>query len=167
MLKLKKVYFSEQMSEETNAFTADVYFRGKKVGYAKNDGCGGDTYTHAYEGMQKLLQEASDYADTLPEIKTNFTNKDGSKFAFDSDLEAQVNELFGQWLEKKELTKNSNKGVIYEMPDGKRPIIYWQGWSIAKMKKLPQGRLMIQGALNKVKAKGGKVLNTNLQGFNF
>jgi len=37
-VELKNVKFSEHMSEETNAFTADVYVDGKKCGYAKNDG---------------------------------------------------------------------------------------------------------------------------------
>lgn len=47
-LELKKVTFSEALSEETNAFTADVYLDGKLVATAKNTGQGGDTDIHAY-----------------------------------------------------------------------------------------------------------------------
>lgn len=41
VVSMKKVVVHEDMSEETLCFTADVYFNGKKVGVAKNNGCGG------------------------------------------------------------------------------------------------------------------------------
>lgn len=43
-IELKNFQFFERMSEETNAFVADVYVNGVKVAYAKNDGRGGETY---------------------------------------------------------------------------------------------------------------------------
>ena len=47
-LQLKNVHFSERLSQETNAFAADVFFNGKKVGYAENSGHGGCTNVGAY-----------------------------------------------------------------------------------------------------------------------
>lgn len=41
VVSLKKLNVHEDMSEETLCFSADVYFNGKKVGVAKNDGRGG------------------------------------------------------------------------------------------------------------------------------
>ncbi|MCK7559358.1 hypothetical protein MKQ70_32085 [Chitinophaga sedimenti] len=41
VLKGLRVY--EEMSEETNAFSADLWIEGKKVAKAKNDGRGGMT----------------------------------------------------------------------------------------------------------------------------
>lgn len=40
---LKKVKFHEDMSDETNCFSADVWADGKKVAFARNEGRGGDT----------------------------------------------------------------------------------------------------------------------------
>jgi len=165
-LQLKKVHFSEQLSEETNAFTADIWFRGKKVGYAKNSGRGGCTDIHSYDLGREALQEAEAYAKTLPEIV--YEGRGGlDGFSIDSDLEAQVDEMFTTWLEKKEITKYSNKGIFYEDSVGRRSTISWKSHSIAQLKKHPQGRVTIQNALDKVVAKGGKVLNTNLQGYKF
>ena len=51
-IELKNIKFFEAMSEETNAFVADVYVNKVKVAYAKNDGHGGCTFYHAYEGKR-------------------------------------------------------------------------------------------------------------------
>ena len=42
-IELKKISFSERMSDETNCFIADLYINGKKVGECNNDGRGGCT----------------------------------------------------------------------------------------------------------------------------
>ena len=96
-LQLKNVYFSEQLSEETNAFTADIYYKGKKVAYAKNDGQGGATCINSY-GNYSTLKEVEGYAKTLPDIVTDFKKKDGTPFVIKADLETYVDELFTQWL---------------------------------------------------------------------
>lgn len=41
VVELRKVKYSASLSEETSAFTAELYFDGKKVGYASNHGTGG------------------------------------------------------------------------------------------------------------------------------
>lgn len=46
LVELRKVKYSASLSEETNAFTADLYFDGKKVGYASNHGTGGPNDVH-------------------------------------------------------------------------------------------------------------------------
>lgn len=45
-VELKKVQFSERMSEETYCFSADIYFNGKNIGYCENRGHGGSTDVH-------------------------------------------------------------------------------------------------------------------------
>ena len=37
-IELKNIKIAEHLSEETTAFTADIFVNGKKVGYARNDG---------------------------------------------------------------------------------------------------------------------------------
>lgn len=166
-LQLKRVSFSERLSQETNAFAADLWFKGKKVGYVENDGHGGCTNVQPY-GLETMeaFKQAEAYAQTLPEIV--YEGRGGLKgFSIDSNLESQANELFTAWLENKELTKNSNKGIYFEATDGRRSIVSWKSHTISKLKKHPQGRVTIQNALDKVVAKGGKVLNTNLAGYKF
>lgn len=60
-IELKNIKFSEALSEETNAFVADVYVNEQKVAYAKNDGHGGCTFYHAYEGMRELVEQAEQF----------------------------------------------------------------------------------------------------------
>ncbi len=45
-VELRKVKYSAALSEETAAFTADVYVDGKKVGTASNHGTGGSNDIH-------------------------------------------------------------------------------------------------------------------------
>lgn len=160
-LQLKNVYFSEQLSEETNAFTADIWFRGKKVGYAKNDGNGGCTGINAYPKQRENFNLAVEYAKSLEPIE--YEGRAGLKgFTLDSNLEAQVNRLFENWLDKKELQKQQRKGIFYQKPDGTKATTYWKGWSIKKMLEHPQGKATIRGTVAKLRVEGNKILNTNL-----
>tara|TARA_R110000851_G_scaffold196444_3_gene347428 strand:- start:19223 stop:19729 length:507 start_codon:yes stop_codon:yes gene_type:complete len=166
-LQLKKVYFSEHMSEETNAFTADIYFNNKKIAYVKNDGHGGCNNIQMYEGQRSQMYEAEVYAKTLPSIDTGLTKGVGGEpYIIESDLDVQVDEMFNAWLEKKTITKESNKGIYHIKKDGKKYLRTWN-ISIAKMKNHPQGPSYIQTALDKIVSEGGTILNTNLQGFKF
>ena len=160
-LQLKRVSFSERLSQETNAFAADLWFRGKKVGYAENDGHGGCTNVQPYPETREQFQEAATYAKTLPEIV--YEGRGGLKgFSIDSNLENQVDELFTQWLEAKEAKANSNKGIYYEQPNGVRMISKWKGFTIAKLKKHPQGMAIIRKAVLELQSEGNTILNTNL-----
>jgi hypothetical protein len=42
-IKLKNIHVDHRLSEETNAFTADLFINGKNVGTAMNSGQGGMT----------------------------------------------------------------------------------------------------------------------------
>lgn len=100
LLELKNVHFSERLSQETNAFAADIFFNGKKVGYAENDGYGGCTNINCYPKSRDEFNKACEYAKSLPEIV--YEGRGGLKgFSIESNIENQVDELFTQWLEKK------------------------------------------------------------------
>ena len=45
-IELKRFSYNARLSEETNAFAADIWVDGKNVGFAKNDGHGGNTMVH-------------------------------------------------------------------------------------------------------------------------
>lgn len=57
-LQLKKLKVSASLSEETLAFTADVYLDGRLVGRAKNDGGGGMVLFHATESTAAAACQA-------------------------------------------------------------------------------------------------------------
>jgi hypothetical protein len=161
-IQLKNVYFSERLSEETNAFTADVWYKGKKVGYAKNDGHGGCTYIHSYGNENhELFKEAMKYAESLPDIVYE-ARGNMEEFTMKSNLENVVDRLFDTWLEKKEIQKQSRKGIFYEQPNGQRATTYWKGWTIKKLLETPQGRAHVKNAINRLQKEGNTILNTNL-----
>lgn len=117
-LELKKVSFSEALSQETNAFTADVYIDGVKRATAENDGHGGNTNVSAYakprqspEGDAAYLKERNAnrvftdqyeaWAKQQPPIETNLKVEGGANFSYAHSLEADVDLLLEQWLKEK------------------------------------------------------------------
>jgi len=162
-LQLKNVHFSERLSQETNAFAADIFYNGKKIGYAENNGHGGCTNVGCYPESRDEFKEAAQYAKDLPKIV--YEGSRGMKgFELDSNLEAQVDHLFENWLEQKEITKTSNKGLYYEQPDGQRYVATWKGHTIAKLKKNPNGIEAIKIRAKKLQLEGNIILNNNLEG---
>lgn len=107
-LTLKKVQYSASLSEETSAFTADVYFDGKRLASASNRGCGGPTNIDAYPGQYERLQEAEDYAKTFPNIGTIY----GEPYDFGMhSVESIVDDLLGDHLTEKDLKRLLKKTV--------------------------------------------------------
>ena len=154
-LELKKVSHSASLSEETAAFTADLWFDGKKVAFCRNDGRGGSTYVDHYEGMKETLKEVYEYAKSLPSIVSHGTE-------LEMDLDFKLGLMIDEYLTNKEQKKNFNKGIVYEESSGNIKIISWKGYSISKLKKHPQGFVVIEQTVSNLKSKGYNVLNTNI-----
>jgi hypothetical protein len=155
-ISLKKVRFSEALSEETNAFTADVYLDGKKFGYAKNTGQGGCTDVHFYPGKKELFEEAVAYTKTLPQIKP-----EGYDFELDPTMENIVDELFVDWLEMKQLKKHMTSGIVFKDKNGTIQVLKFTR-SLKKIGEIPNGISTIQKEVNRLKEEGAKILSTNL-----
>lgn len=122
-ITIAKLKVAASLSEETMAFTADIYFDGKKVGYAKNDGQGGMTFCSPYEGTGQKLAEAEAFAGTLPILKSDGTQDTDhtGKLAFAS-LDDVVDELAYQEDLVKRVTaalKRKLKGKTAFKHDGK------------------------------------------------
>ena len=164
-IELKNIKFSEALSEESNAFVADVYVNGVKAGYAKNNGIGGCTFYHPYEGKNDLLEQAEAYCKTLPPIKY-------STLEIPMNLGNMVDELFEAWLiakEKEKLVKKLKKdmltGLCIKTPNGYTQINWSVGkrkFTIAELLNNPHGRNAIKTAIANAKAEGKKILNTNI-----
>ncbi len=162
-IKLKNLKHARNLSEETNAFTADVYVDGKKVAYAKNDGHGGNTMVREYPepGCRETLDKAEAYAKTLPPIIHD-------DFELPMDLEFFIDELVDGDLKEKEQARFKKKmekemltGIVVGVPDTGKYGFY----NLRKpLSTIPKGQLHahILSIRTKLK-KGEKVLNTNLE----
>lgn len=116
-IELKKIEYSERMSEETMCFAADLYVNGKKVGYCKNDGRGGP---NEYNGNTKedkiFLAEVENYCKTLPKVKV-----DGYDFEYQPSLETLIDDFLTNWLknkEEKKMRKLFNTAIVFGKPNG-------------------------------------------------
>ena len=108
-ITLKKLKIAEHMSDETTPFTADIYVNGIEAGYAKNDGCGGSTYYHTYEGKRDLITSAERFCLTLPEKK--YPADFGMKaFSVPMNLEVFIDNLV-----ETELIRKANKKIEKKM----------------------------------------------------
>ena len=158
-IELKSIRFSEAMSEETNAFTADLYVNGKKVGYCKNQGHGGCTdYNGNSSEDNKTIAEAETYCKALPKTKWK-------TMEFDQSLESVIDGLLEDWLKAKETKKFENKmlkAVLVGSPDKNRGSYSYYNFK-KPLSEIPVKPL--QDAVNRIKAKlteGNVILNTNL-----
>jgi len=102
-IELKKVKHSAALSEETDAFFAEVWVDGVMRGTAKNDGHGG---ANRYE-PHALRQELNEYAKTLPKYRC----ASGLELDYDADL--LVGEAFDRWQYTKDLKSKLSKRTIF------------------------------------------------------
>jgi len=165
-IELKKISFSERMSDETNCFIADLYIDGKNVGSCNNDGRGGCTN---YGGNSKadnvLIAKAEKYCKALPKVKYN-------DMEWEQSLEGVIDDLLDAHLKAKDLQKfNKKMQKKYSMAICYGKITsngcefattYWKGRTLAS---IPLN--VLQSTYDNVKAKklknGDVILNDNLE----
>ena len=160
-IELKKISFSERMSDETNCFIADLYIDDKKVGYCKNDG-GGCTEIHGNtEADNQIIAKAEEYCKTLPPDKFGEQSlEDVVNDFLENYLKAEDLKKFNKKMQKKFASaicygKKVNNGYVFAES-------FWRGKTLAQI-PLP----LLQSAYNNVKAtkllKGDIILNDNLE----
>ena len=157
-IELKNVKFSEAMSEETNAFTANLYVNGKLAGYCKNQGHGGCTdYNANSPELRPVIAEAEAYCKSLPDI-------DFGTFTIKNNLEHTIDLLFENWLkarEQKKLERKMKTCVLVGIPDNPHYGVYNFKRPLSE---IPKGQL--EASLFRIKNnlhEGEVILNTNLQ----
>lgn len=161
-IELKKFQFFERMSEETNAFVSDIHVEGKKVGFAKNDGHGGETYIHCYDGGNALMDKAEKYCKSLPPIV--YDGIGGKPLVIPMNLINFIDQLVEDELKKKEqkkMEKQMEKSIMWGIPKG---YSYQQVKFKVPLSQIPLAQL--QTYINKYKMefkKGEVFLNTNLE----
>lgn len=163
-IELKKLKIAEHMSEETTAFTAEIYVNGKHAGYAKNDGRGGCTDYRSYDDEGRLLIRAAEkHCETLPDQKYDMGGG-RDPFVMKMNLENFIDQLIEDELKKKDqkkFEKKMEKAILFGVPNGR---------SYAEVKfKIPLAQIpkeKLQGYVDKYKKdfkKGEKFLNTNFE----
>ena len=164
-IELKKLKIAEHMSEETTAFTAEIYVDGVNAGYAKNDGRGGCTdYHHNPDQKSKdLMRKAEAHCLTLPPIK--YPASHGMK-AF--DVKMNLENLIDQFVED-ELKRKDQKKLEKKMVNS----IMWGVPNAGSYREIRQKQplsaynvVALQGLVDRVKSnfkKGEQFLNTNFE----
>ena len=168
-IELKKIEFSERMSQETNCFVANLYINGKHVGEARNEGFGGPTdYTPTYSEDKKIfarnmmiIGDAERYCASLPRKQYEF-NGHVSEFA--QSLETVIDDLFTDWLKaryEKKMQGDMKKGILVGSADC-YSMIYWKSYSLEFLCNNKQGRELVKNKLAELKREGRPILNTNI-----
>jgi hypothetical protein len=162
-IELKKIKIAEHMSEETTAFTADIYVDGKEAGYAKNDGCGGCTNYHSYEGKRSLIEKAEKYCLTLPAQKIDMGGG-RDPLVIDMNLENFIDDLLEAELKRKDQKRFEKKMVNHIMWGVPNSGTYVQ---LKQPRPLSDYNLSaLQSGVDRIKKgfkKGEQFLNTNLE----
>lgn len=150
------------MSDETEAFTANLYINGKKVGYCKDEGHGGciDYRGDDVKGGA-VITETEKYYKSLPKVKI-----EGYDFMFQPTLENKIGELLEEWLKAKEdkkFTTKMNKSILVGLPSKTRATYGEYKFKVA-LSSIPLDQL--QASVERIKGKldkGEIILNTNLE----
>ena len=104
--ELKNVKIAEFLSEETTAFTATLYIDGKKVGFAKNDGRGGNNSIYHLSSKERpQIQAFYEWAAEQPPNISEF-----GELPMSGDF--YITLLVGAMEEEKELKGWCRKGIV-------------------------------------------------------
>jgi len=151
-IKLKNIKVNLTFSEETTMFLAHLWINGKKVGYAENQGHGGNTNYSQWDMKDRgLIIECEEYCKNLPKVKYG-------EHEFDNSLESVIDELLEQHLKEKDM----KKGLLLKDGEGGSQLLSWKGANLKKMLSTPQGTKQVRDQIVKLRGEGRVILNTNL-----
>ncbi|HSX21535.1 MAG TPA: hypothetical protein VLE97_02020 [Gaiellaceae bacterium] len=95
-IELKRFTTNARLSQETTAFAADVWVDGKKVGYAENDGHGGNTMVHLDPSVRAAVEA---HGKTL--VPTEYKFVSGTEWVVDQLVEAELQKRADKSLAKR------------------------------------------------------------------
>lgn len=113
-IELRKVVFSKALSEETNAYTADLYVDGALIAHLANRGQGGSDEQHPAKGKTYAdIQRVEEWIKAnVPARETEFMIE-GKPFIMEPDLESVCGDLLAEHLSTKELTRLLKRTIVY------------------------------------------------------
>jgi hypothetical protein len=96
-IELRRISHNQRLSQETNAYAADVYIDGKKAGTARN---GAD-----YIEPRELRTKLDEYGKTLPPVEAYGTS-------LTQNAETLLGDLLDQHLTEKEYRRRIGRGIL-------------------------------------------------------
>lgn len=170
-IELRKLKIAEHMSEETTAFTAEIFIDGVRAGYAKNSGRGGNTDYHHEEGQRDLLKKAEAHCLTLPALVIDTAGSgihDSGRplkpFSITMNLEHFIDDLVHEELKKKDnkqFEKRMEKSIMWGVPNSSSYTEIRQ-----KQPLSAYNVVALQGLVDDIKKRfktGEQFLNTNFE----
>jgi len=169
-IDLKNIRYSASLSEETNAFTADVYIDGAKAAIAANRGHGASTdIAPLSEESRDLIARAEQWCKTLPPDKLELN---GEEVSFPVNLESYIDALIDDYVNDKNLksfrrkmAKAAETGIIFGIADKSYRACQFSK-PIALLIQSESGRIALKNTLvNTILPKmeaGEQILNTNI-----
>lgn len=166
-IELKNVKINLSGSEETIMFTADIYLNGKKVGYAKNEGCGGMTnYRAINPDYVSVIDKMEEWCKGLPP-HTYPADEDSEALTVDMNLEMIIDLLIDKEVQKKEVAafeKMLKKKMVNHIVAGVPGADSARQWKFNRpLAEIASDKLYAE--IDKIKAQlkpGEVILNTNL-----
>lgn len=168
-IELKKIEYSERLSEETEAFSADLYINGKKAGEASNSGHGGSTGYRAYdaEGMA-LIREAEDWCKRLPPKVYPPDDSFPNGLKLDMDLEQYIDDLVNDFIKRRFQAKMSGS-MKQHVVLSNDPEVHYATYKLVKpidaMLSTPDGKAFLTRILTGIRPelkKDEMIINTNI-----
>lgn len=118
-IELKNVKISQDLSEETTAYTATVYVNGQRAFTASNHGQGGsDNYWPVDAEGKALLLEAEAWAEALPAMEIPAGEPMGP-CTLPMNLDLYISQLLEEWDLNEQIKRWSRKETVFRRPDTK------------------------------------------------
>ncbi|WP_150293637.1 hypothetical protein [Sphingobium estronivorans] len=121
LIELRNVHYSAALSQETAAYTADIWIDGELAFHARNEGTGGADFYHRVGRWTEAEVDAW--------LKANRPQRSLGDFACDHDLELEVSDLLTRAVEGRRLRRllrtnliTIENGQILQYPLRKRPL---------------------------------------------
>jgi hypothetical protein len=173
-IEIRNIKIASNLSEETIAFTADVFVNGKKTAYARNDGRGGCTHYSSYHKPNNDydLRQAEAYAKSLPSKTEMFNDK---PFTIESNLEQIIdNAIYAKDNEReqkkfqKKIQKACETHIVWGIPNSSsfKSIGFNGKPKLIDIGSTIQGQVAIKNLIEKIKKEmkeGEVILNKNIK----
>lgn len=107
MIELKNIHHNERLSDETNCYSADLWFKGKKIGQVRNYGHGGEDV---------FLGDGAAYAEADAWVKANREAQDYGGIVMPPTVEDECSRILTDWLMRRDMRATLKKAALYTKP---------------------------------------------------
>lgn len=136
VLEIKKFKHHASLSEETEAFSGELYVDGKFFAEVRNSGQGGSHDIGAYGDAREMERQLEDLCRQMPNVPSEYT-PDGLKF----DLEFAITELVSLMVYRRSLKRKLSKKLGYQLESES----YGPGeFHLAKLEDTPANRQRVE-----------------------